>query len=129
MPTKLPPRLPPPRLGQIPAPASRQGLIYWPAVAAAGGVSLLFLLGLFVWVAAHPAEARTADNPAPRRVARPAPPAPVAETPAAEPATPERHPHKRTSVRDATGGRRPTTERAPEEPKKGAPPAPSQPAR
>jgi outer membrane biosynthesis protein TonB len=126
VPAKLPPPLPPPRLGQFSAPALRKGLIYWPAVAVAGVVSLLLLLGLFLWVAAHPAEAQTADAPAPPREAQPAPPppTPVAETPATEPASPERHSHKHTSVRDATGGRRPTTERPPEESKKTPPQAP-----
>ncbi len=129
MPTKLPPRLPPPRLGQVPVPASRQGLIYWPAVVAAGGVSLLLLFGLLIWVAAHPAEARTVDAPVSPAAAVPAPPpAPSAETPRAEgpPAeaqVPDRHSHRNTSVRHAAG-KRPTTERPAEEPKKAPPPEP-----
>jgi hypothetical protein len=39
-----------------PVRAASAGLIYWPAVAVAGVLSLALVAGLVAWVAAHPAE-------------------------------------------------------------------------
>ncbi len=138
--TKVPPRpaqpdpvrRPPPG----PSPSPPASLIYWPAVATAGGLALALLGVLAVWVALHPASEATVEVAVPP----PAPPIPQAEPPApvvplAAPQAPaaevektlvpEPSPPKDTPVRPtAVDQRPPAPPRLPEEPNQAPPPEP-----
>jgi hypothetical protein len=123
-----------------PSPTARPGLIYWPAVAAAAGLSLALVAGLFVWLATLPAPQRDDAAGGENAAAQEAPPRTQAVLPrASEPTAKQDNPAKAHSPAGDVGARKkspasrsvlprrepsPPADQAPHDPKEEELPAP-----